>query len=288
MTAQGTAAPPSAAHGADGVRAARRVRWRERVFGTLAPVLSPFGPHAAWTEGALILLYHRVLADDQALDPFAVDRRGFEAQVAYMAERFQLVTVGEIAAQIRAGGPTRGLAAFSFDDGYECTFSNAWPVLRAHGVTATLFVDTGRLGGQRPALTTEELKAMACEGLEVGSHTVSHPLMTRLAEPEAADEVERSRDALRRLTGQPVDGFAFPFGRYAPRDLTLLGRAGYRYACTCRQDRTNRVGDDVYRLTRVEVNDTDGERRFERKVDGRYARVHGLLHRFQSLSGAGV
>ena len=86
-------------------RAARRVRWRERVF-HVAARLSPRGEPGddRWYTGALILLYHRVVGDrDRSDDPFAVSRSRFEAQLDWLASRFQLASVGTVADRLVAG-----------------------------------------------------------------------------------------------------------------------------------------------------------------------------------------
>ena len=75
--------------------AVRRVRWRERIFGLARPLL-PDGP-ARWTDGAPILLYHRVVdSDSRPDDPFAVAARAFDWQIAWLAEHFTVVTVRDL------------------------------------------------------------------------------------------------------------------------------------------------------------------------------------------------
>lgn len=275
------------AHGDEAVRAVRRVLWRERAFRIAAPVFDLGGPAQAWTEGALILLYHRIRDDrGHASDPFSVSRSAFGSHVAYLADHYRVVTVGEVARTVEEAGSLEGLAAISFDDGYDCTSQAAWPILRAHGVPATLFVDTGRLDGPRPALTRAELRTMAGEGLEVGSHTVSHVNATRVSDRELADELTRSARDLEEIVGHRPKGFAYPFGRYDGRASRLVREAGYDYACTCRQDRTNRPGDDPLLLSRVEVNRGDVGSRFVRKLRGSHAPLYRALYRLQpSLTG---
>lgn len=256
--------------------AARRVRWRERLFG-LARQLLPDADRS-WREGALILLYHRI-ADAPGEDPFAVALAEFDRQVEWLRARFGMLSVNELVARMAHGGDVRGLAAITFDDGYDCTVSRALPVLRRHGVTATVFVDTGRLNAGGSAPRESDVRALATAGIEIGSHTVNHPNLMDVDDATLARELHESRERLEGLIGKPVAGFAHPFGRYDARVTRAVADAGYAYACTCRQHRTVRANDDVYQLTRVEINASDDARRFAAKARGRYAPLYSAWYR---------
>jgi peptidoglycan/xylan/chitin deacetylase (PgdA/CDA1 family) len=62
-------------------------------------------------------------------------------------------------------------------------------------------------------LNTEAIDEMIASGLiEFGAHTHSHPILSRLSRGECQDEIERSIEAVRKLTGHPCELFAYPFG----------------------------------------------------------------------------
>ena len=264
--------------------AARRISWRERFLGPAALVLGrPRGAAGErWRRGSPVLLYHRVYADDvPRRDAFGVTRRAFERHVGWLLERYALLTVGGLHSRLGSSAEDRApIASITFDDGYDCTEREAWPVLRRHGVAATLFVDTGRLDGPRPALTSAEVAAMASEGLEVASHGVSHANMTTLAPDDLAAELRDSRRALEEIVGGPVRGFAPPYGRYDAATIEAAHAARYDYMCTCRQHQTNLPNRaEPFLLDRLEVNRGDDTRRLARKLEGRYARVYEAWYR---------
>jgi peptidoglycan/xylan/chitin deacetylase (PgdA/CDA1 family) len=266
--------------------AIRRVRWREHIFGLAGPLLRRGGDE--WTAGAPIVLYHRVTPPGTRVrDPFAVTVDAFTWQMSYLAERYTLVTVKELARRLSAGNG-RGLAAVTFDDGYECTVTHALPVLRARHIRATVFVDTGRLNGPSPAPREDHIRALAEAGVEIGSHSVSHADLTRLEGDHLRQELTDSRERLSAITGSEVHGFAHPFGRYSDRTTRAVRNAGYAYACTCRQDRVNAPGDGPYQLTRLEINATDGRRRFDAKLQGRYAVLYAAWYRLGPSDRAGM
>jgi len=272
--------------------AGRRVAWRERLIGVAAAVLGR--PSAAaqqdWDRGSPVLLYHRVYPDRVPRhDPFGVTRSDLEAQVGWLSDRFELVTVTEMVERLStspgaADSTGARMAAITFDDGYQCTYEQAWPVLRDAGIRATLFVDTARLDGPRPALTRDELLAMAEEGMEIGSHTVSHANLTMLAAAQVSRELEESRRQLETLLGRRTLGLAAPYGRYDRATIESARACGYAYMCTCRQHQTNLPRSDPFLVDRLEVNRGDDLVRIEKKLRGEHARVYATWYRLSPVT----
>ena len=264
--------------------AIRRVWWRERLFGLARPLL-PDAP-GRWADGAPILLYHDIVGrGDRPGDPFTVTADAFDRQMAWLAAHFTVVTVRELLARVTRGS-ARGLAAVTFDDGYRSTVDRALPVLRAHSLSATVFVDTGRLNTGGSSLTDADVRALSDAGVEIGSHTVTHPNLMEIDDASLRRELLDSRAQLAALTGTDIAGFAHPFGRYDARVRTAVQSAGYSYACTCRQHGTNRPGDDAFQLMRLEVNATDDARRFESKLRGKYAALYAAWYRLNPATRA--
>src|SRR5262245_50386563 len=252
-----------------------QVRWRERVF-SIAAMFVRWPTN--WAMGAPILLYHRVVEPGvRTTDPFTVTLDAFANQISWLKERWNLVTMQTLAARL-ASGNAEGLAAVTFDDGYRCTVTRALSVLRAQGVPATVFVDTGRLNTSSSALRADDVRALSDAGMEIGSHSLTHTDLTHLDDQTLRMELTRSRERLSAITRVDVTGFAYPFGCYNRRVLSAVSESGYQYACTCRQHRTNLPGDDLYKLTRIEINMGDRPRRFAAKLAGRYAPLYRAFY----------
>ncbi|MET7438974.1 polysaccharide deacetylase family protein [Streptomyces sp. NPDC005568] len=149
------------------------------------------------------------------------------------------VAVDLIAA--RARGEGRGLIGLTFDDGYADFVEHALPVLRRHGCGATLFVLPGRLDGEnawdplgprKPLLGKQGIRvAAATEGIEIGSHGLTHVDLTTADDAVLRAEVAESRAALAELIGADIDGFCYPYGTVDQRAVDAVRAAGYRYAC---------------------------------------------------------
>ena len=169
-------------------------------------------------------------------------------------------------------GNAAGCVALTFDDGYADNVSDAAPILREYGCGATCFVvsdqigaynvwDAELLGGRKPLMTTAQLKTWVDAGFEVGSHTCSHPDMTKLSAAALTHELANSRTALRDLTGTSISTFCYPFGYHNAEIARCVARAGYQLAVTTQRGRARRE-DDRMRLPRVSVNGRKGLLKF--------------------------
>ena len=94
-------------------------------------------------DSFLILIYHRV-AERRPFTLESTAPRAFERQMRYLAGHFRVLPLAEIIERVRSGAPipARSLA-ITFDDGYEDNYTHAFPVLRALGLPATVFLTTG-------------------------------------------------------------------------------------------------------------------------------------------------
>ena len=112
-------------------------------------------------------------------------------------------------------------------------------------------------------LSTEEVISLAKGGLvEIGSHTVTHPILAALLDPAAQrDEITLSKSRLEEILGEPVNGFAYPYGTrldYAPETVGVAREAGFTYACS-NFEGIVREDSDPWQLPRFLVRDWDGE-----------------------------
>lgn len=80
-------------------------------------------------------------------------------------------------------------------------------------------------------MTVEQLQACARHQLiTIGSHTMTHPLLSKCSLPELENEIFGSKRMLEELTGKPVDTFAYPTGDYDARAVQQVELAGYKAA----------------------------------------------------------
>lgn len=82
----------------------------------------------------------------------------------------------------------------------------------------------------------EQLRRLRRRGVEIGAHTVTHPILTRVSGPVARDEIVRSKERLEELLDERVALFAYPNGvpvqDYSDEHVRIVREAGYSAAVT--------------------------------------------------------
>jgi peptidoglycan/xylan/chitin deacetylase (PgdA/CDA1 family) len=127
------------------------------------------------------------------------------------------------------------------------------------GLAATLRATLPTDLMMRPA----QIKRLYDEGMEVGGHTVNHPILAVLDAREARAEVIGGKRRLEEITGAPVTLFAYPNGKpgrdYGPRDVEIVKEAGFTGAVSTLSGAAGR-GSDVFQLPRFGPWDRDPRR----------------------------
>lgn len=115
-----------------------------------------------------------------------------------------------------------GKYLLTFDDGLEDVFRVVYPVLKAREIPFTIFVPVDLL--DTPGyISMEQLKEMAKDPLvTIGSHGVSHRVMTTLSVGEQELELVESKKTLQRIIGKSVDVYAYPHGQFNSDTIKLL------------------------------------------------------------------
>lgn len=119
-------------------------------------------------------------------------------------------------------------------------------------------------------LSVAELKAMSSSRcVEIGAHTVTHPVLRQISSEQQQKEVVENQRDLQRIVGGTVDSFAFPYGIFTDALVENLRGMGFSCACSTAggpvRRRTNR-----FLLPRETVSDWDGEE-FSRQLNAWYA-----------------
>jgi peptidoglycan/xylan/chitin deacetylase (PgdA/CDA1 family) len=142
--------------------------------------------------------------------------------------------------------PYRKTLAVTFDDAYASVLELGFPILERLGLPGTVYVPTAFAGSGRPMswpgisqwaggphaaelmpLSWDELGGLADRGWEVGSHTRTHPRLTRLDGVAMSDELAGSREECERRLGRPCTSIAYPYGDVDDRVVDGARRAGY-------------------------------------------------------------
>lgn len=238
---------------------------------------------ASWGRGgsaleAPVLMYHHVqtLEGEPGRDwlRYTVSPGVFREHLDWLArEGYGTVTAAELGEMV-TGGRTIGAAAgkkpvvLTFDDGWACCYDTVFPELVKRGMRGTFFVYPSGIG--HPGyMTWEQLREMRAGGMDIQSHTVTHPNLRTMRDEAALQELVVSKRTLESMLGvdSRVSVLAYPFGEYSGRTETLAEQAGYACAFSTDVGVLHTAGD-LWRLKRVMVTYTDGIAEFERAVKG--------------------
>jgi peptidoglycan/xylan/chitin deacetylase (PgdA/CDA1 family) len=208
-----------------------------------------------------ILMYHSIARGQPG--PVSLDPAIFRAHIDVLAEAGgRGITVSEYFDAFRAHRPLPPRTfVLTFDDGYRDFADVAWPLVRARGWRATMFVcgdlveaakpwDCGD-GCRRPLLDWRDVSALTREGVEFGGHGLTHADLTAIDRDAAVREIAGARARLEERAGAIVRGFATPYGRSTPAVREEIARR-YEWSVGTRM---SRAGDesDVFDLPRVEM-----------------------------------
>jgi peptidoglycan/xylan/chitin deacetylase (PgdA/CDA1 family) len=129
-------------------------------------------------------------------------------------------------------------------------------------------------------MTSEQVLALARAGMDIGGHTVNHPILTRIGVEHAAEEIKSNREALRAIVGKSPTIFAYPNGvpgeDYSAAHVALVRQCGYRAAVSTSWGAATQVCD-VYQLPRFTPWDRDPKRFVMRLLHNLLARKPVVL-----------
>lgn len=205
-----------------------------------------------------ILTYHAL---DTSRAPISMDEATFRRHAAWLASgRVRVCPLADL-----PGQPADiDAVALTFDDGFASFAQRAWPVLRDHGLSATVFVVSDHVGGTNawggrpdsktpilPLMDWQTLARLAEAGVELGAHTRSHRDLRGASAGELEDELAGCAERIAVETGYQPSSLAYPYGVLNAAVAAAAARV-YARACTA-LFRPLGPREDVYRLPRLDA-----------------------------------
>ncbi len=155
----------------------------------------------------------------------------------------------------------------TFDDAYADLLDVVCPMLEERGIPAVAFAVTDRVGGTNvwdnengaqtlELLDADGLRQIAARGIEIGSHTASHPHLPQVPPDQLDAEVVASADRLESLGLPRPRAFSYPYGLWTPEVAEAVKDAGYEIAFAVDRGAVQN-GCNRYALPRTAVHSTD-------------------------------
>lgn len=246
-----------------------------------------------------ILMYHSVSrqtsGNDHPYFELNTEPGIFDRQMTYLKNHgYRVIGLDEVVELVCGSGNEEQIgngkvAVLTFDDGFRNFHDDAYPILKKHEFSATVFLSTEYMkAGRRifqgqECLTWDEVRFLSSVGMTFGSHTVTHNHLVEMSSEHIERELNQSKDDIEQETGKTVRYFSFPY-RYPEQDREfvrqiekLLAQAGYRAAVSTRIG-TVRRGDNIYALKRIPINSNDDPSFFRAKLEGGYDWLYRLQY----------
>jgi len=144
-----------------------------------------------------------------------------------------VLAVAALAALAGSAGHARRVSAavspvvvsIQFDDGNLDQYIEAWPILQAHNMVATFYVNSGHIG-TADHMTWTQLQDLQANHNEIAGHTIDHVDIKKLKPADARQQVCGDRNALLANSLEATD-FAYPFGSFDAGSEQIVSDCGY-------------------------------------------------------------
>jgi peptidoglycan/xylan/chitin deacetylase (PgdA/CDA1 family) len=244
-----------------------------------------------------ILVYHRVCRDEDHFNsPYIVTQSTFRRQMSYLATHgYRTTTVaeamdGDLPASKSKGSPV----LLTFDDGFLDNYLYAAPVLREFGFGAIVFlvadfkrrtnwwdVPDGMPLAELMART--HIEELSGQGMEFGSHTMTHKRLPLLSDEELNQELVESRRVIEAIVGRPVDAFSYPYSALDARAKQAVSNAGYRWAFAVNSGPVH-YSQDPLEIRRVNMGSQTNFLRMHARLSGIEKRILWLYAKGKELA----
>jgi len=189
----------------------------------------------------------------------------FSAQLDYLqCAGYTTITMSQLFEAIEGRGalPEKAIV-LTFDDGYGDHYTQAFPILKQHGMTGAFAIITGYVQGGGDYVTWAQIKEMSDAGMEMMSHTQTHLDLNTSDGGSVEEQLRGSRAALEEHTGRPVEFFVYPSGEpfrsgteeRQAQVVSMLEEAGYHGALLAGPSSMTQDPAQPFALNRLRVGE---------------------------------
>ena len=240
-----------------------------------------------------ILMYHSVqdgASDKRPYYDINTSPTRFAQQMRFLREQgYQTVHLAEAWKLLARDNWDSRYVVITFDDGYRDFLTAAYPIMAEFCHTATLFVPSGLIQDERAhflereCLTWSEIRELHANGIEIGSHSVTHRELKFLRTTELEAEVADSKQTIEHKIGHPITSFSYPYAFpesevvFSRTLQELLEKHGYQNGVTTILGSSSR-DSERFLLPRLPANSWDDIPLYRAKLEGHYDWLHAAQY----------
>ncbi|TES91551.1 MAG: polysaccharide deacetylase family protein [Candidatus Cloacimonadota bacterium] len=218
-----------------------------------------------------VLAYHKVIRNFEWGVTWVLPSQFLE-QMRFLYQReYNVATLSDSLKDKDSGRKV----VITFDDAYKDLINNAFSIMQEFSFKATVFVVTDFVGkknlwdvnfGFRKFLHMDwsDLRYLCSAGFEIGSHTQSHPDLTKISLKKVRGELFSSKKILEDKLGVSVQFVSYPFGRYSGEIKQIARECGYSGGVCL--SHPFKVEDDIFEIEREGVYIFDTIDNFKAKL----------------------
>lgn len=207
---------------------------------------------------APILMYHHI-SDTMPAGPYVIRTAVFENQMAWLKDNnYHVIPYSQFyeALTTKTTLPEKPVI-LTFDDNNKDHYENALPILKKYNYKAIFFVPTAYVNKRGGVMTWDMLKELVDEGMEIGSHSSTHPNLTIIPKTQLYEEELRgSRKILEEKLGISIKFFAYPGGAKSKSVIQAVKETGYLSALSTIYDPNHSYEEDPYKVSRIYVGNS--------------------------------
>lgn len=187
----------------------------------------------------MIISYHRINPWYER-DALTVKPESFKNQINYLiSKKFEFILPAEYLEENKKKLEKKVI--ITFDDGFADNLWFAFKILKEFNIKPLIFLIVDYINTDKifprykykdkdRFLNWNEVKEMAENGVEFGSHTLTHPHLTQISIKKAKEEIFNSKKMIEDKIGKEVKFFCYPYGEFSKEIVEIVKESGYKAA----------------------------------------------------------
>ena len=212
-----------------------------------------------------ILMYHSISYEKG--NTLRIPKETFREQMKYLKDNnYTTLTLDDLYSYMKANKslPKKSIV-ITFDDGYNDNFTNAYPILKEFNLKATVFVITNTIDKNKNYLTSNEIKLMDKNNIQIESHTAAHDHLSTISYISDVKTMTVAKSKLEGILNRKINYIAYPYGEYNYDTIKAAKKAGYTLAFSTEYGWINK-DNNIYSLGRIFVSSSYNLEKFKSKL----------------------